>query len=139
MRRLFLRPDDVLSPSHTDAIPVVGVPIMPAEPLRWLWGLEVSSSSLWRLLRRRQKKIAIPARIAAAPSTPTTTPTVAPVLSPWLDVLKSDSALDPAVGVGVTVTVCRLTVPPAVTVLIEVLGNGVVVVVLVLPVFVVGS
>jgi hypothetical protein len=106
---------------------VVGVLSIPTEPLRWLIGLEAMSSPRWRRLRRRQKKIAIPARMAMTASTPTAIPTAPPVLSPWrLDVTPALLASGAVLGVGVTVTVCRLIVPPAVTVLTEVIGAAVV-------------
>jgi hypothetical protein len=66
----------------------------------------------------------IPAMIATTPNTPITTPTMAPELSPWFLFFSEV----PAGAVGVTVTVSKLIDPLAVMVLTEVLGVGVVVV-----------
>lgn len=83
MNRLFLRPVDVLSPSHTDAIAVVGVLIIPAELPRWLPDVSSIISPCPCLLRRRKKnKTPAAMAMATAPNTPIATPTACPVESP---------------------------------------------------------
>lgn len=124
MNRLFLRP--IESPSHTDAISVLGVPIMPDELPRTLFWCSIMVC--WRFcLRRNHRKAATPPKMRKKPITPTATPAAAPADIPP-EPCPSSSALLSEVVVGregKTVTVCSLVPPSCVIVDTIVLGWGV--------------
>lgn len=125
MNRLFLRP--IESPSHTDAISVLGVPIMPDELPRTLFWCSIMVRCRF-CLRRNHRKAAIPPRMRKSPITPTATPAAAPADSPPESFPSVSPLLLSEVVVGRegnTVTVCSLVPPSCVIVDTIVLGWGV--------------